>query len=402
MDIDPVSLPTDWWKHGGVKIEFQQTNPKQAKSKAWARYERYKTTTTVAAAIAVGALPEDLRGDYAKKYLSITSVDAAAGTAQRTVKRDLLSPGAAASMPQRTPQRARTVHHNIMSTEVTDDSPLGTHRPCGNCREPGCQYCFTSEAAAPAEHTQVNQPPDGVVTLRAMQEMMRETMRAEMAEWKATFQSTMSEFRSALDGVRQDLVHEKMQREREQRNLMERVARLEEQMAGGRASDGTRDSNIEDKLTLVVGGFGTVPKEVALETVSKALDEIAGFVEAYATSEVPSVVFAKFDSEESLTTFLKHQGEHEGFTVEGLHAGRPKPREERRRQRALNKIKRAVCEVTQAESKAVRLDRRSMKAYRVDGRMAVEIAHVGQDASIKWSQDALPAVKARAEELLTE
>eukprot|EP00972_Heterocapsa_arctica_P052887 7785814-Heterocapsa_arctica.AAC.1 len=66
-------LPPEWWKHGGVKIEFQQEHPKQKGSKSWVRFERYKTTTTVAAAVALGALPEDLKGDLTKKHMTIKS-----------------------------------------------------------------------------------------------------------------------------------------------------------------------------------------------------------------------------------------------------------------------------------------------------------------------------------------
>ena len=78
------------------------------------------------------------------------------------------------------------------------------------------------------------------------------------------------------------------------------------------------------------------------------------------------------------------------------------PPEERRRQRALNKIKRAVCETTNAESKTVRLNRRTMKAFRIEGRVAVEIASVSHDAKIHWAHDVSPAVRARTDELLRE
>eukprot|EP00972_Heterocapsa_arctica_P065418 9656171-Heterocapsa_arctica.AAC.1 len=72
--------------------------------------------------------------------------------------------------------------------------------------------------------------------------------------------------------------------------MTERIQKLEQELGRSEPMRAPRDD--ADKFTLVVGGFGTVPKEVALETVKVALDEVAGFVEAYATSDVPSVVFA--------------------------------------------------------------------------------------------------------------
>eukprot|EP00972_Heterocapsa_arctica_P009649 1421689-Heterocapsa_arctica.AAC.1 len=54
------AMPPEWWKNGGVATRFTADNPKQHGSKAWTRYEQYKITTTVAAAVAMGATREDL------------------------------------------------------------------------------------------------------------------------------------------------------------------------------------------------------------------------------------------------------------------------------------------------------------------------------------------------------
>ena len=361
MDVDPLQGAGDAWaKAGGssaledesTKALFQSVNPKQRESKAWHRYEKYKAATTVGEAIGLGAERTDLNNDFKKKIMTITTKkrkrEAATGTPDRESAERAARPsfaGAVAEVPQ----------------------------------------------MPPIEHR--------AFTLDDIKSLMETTFRNEMTSFTSQIRETFQEIRGSVAEVREELRQERVTREREQQAISERCARIEEQLANrGRSHEGSAD----DKLTLVVGGFGTVPKEVALDTVSKALDDVAGFVEAFATSDVPSVVFARFDTDDALTTFLKQQNECEGFGRQGLRAGRSKPPEERRRQRALNKIKRAVCENTKAESKAVRLNRRTMKAFRIEGHVAVEIALVNHDAKVIWAQDVSPAVRARTEELLNE
>lgn len=155
----------------------------------------------------------------------------------------------------------------------------------------------------------------------------------------------------------------------------------------------------DDKLTLVVGGFGTVPKEVALETVTKALDDVAGFIEAYATSDVPSVVFARFDTERAVATFLRSQKDIEEF--DGLRANRSRPPEERKAQRKLNKIKRAVCEATPCDGKAVRINRSTHRVYHIRDSVATEIARVHNDR-IEWAETVNTDIKNKCAALLEE
>jgi molybdopterin biosynthesis enzyme MoaB len=366
-------LPTEWWKHGDLKVKFAQENPKMKNTKSYVRYERYKRSLTIAAAVAMGATLEDLKTDHHKGYMEIHGM---------AVEEPV---GGKRAVDAATPEDAK--HRSKRPTKDSNDDPPDE---ASNATKKELRF------EEPAAHVQVH---DQAALMMQIKAVMEETLAKHMDKYTKEINDTVKECKASVETVRRDLAQERVTREREQQVINERFARIEEQLANrGRSHEGNED----DKLTLVVGGFGTVPKEVALDTVSKALDDIAGFVEAFATSDVPSVVFAKFDTEDALTTFLKQQNECEGFGREGLHAGRSKPPEERRRQRALNKIKRAVCETTNAESKTVRLNRRTMKAFRIEGRVAVEIASVSHDAKIHWAHDVSPAVRARTDELLRE
>ena len=92
--MDPANLPDDWWRHGELRIEFQQENTKQNRSKAFDRYELYKHSSTVAEAMKNGATREDLQNDLRRSLLTVTSTEADADTMRklRSVKRNLTSP----------------------------------------------------------------------------------------------------------------------------------------------------------------------------------------------------------------------------------------------------------------------------------------------------------------------
>ena len=65
-----------------------------------------------------------------------------------------------------------------------------------------------------------------------------------------------------------------------------------------------------------------------------------GFIEAYPTSNLPSVVFPKFGTERVVATFPRTQKDIEESN--GLRANRSRPPEEQKVQRKLNNIKKAL------------------------------------------------------------
>ena len=98
----------------------------------------------------------------------------------------------------------------------------------------------------------------------------------------------------------------------------------------------------------VVGGYGTVTKVEALAKVQTALTAVSGFIDAFAIGDAPKVAFARFSNVSAMTTFVREQKSVESFS--GLWAARQKPLEVRKVQRALNKVKRGICEVVGASS----------------------------------------------------
>ena len=60
-----------WWHNPQVRIEFQADNPKRANTKAFTRYEAYKTAKTVGDARSASATTSDLRNDFESGFLHI-------------------------------------------------------------------------------------------------------------------------------------------------------------------------------------------------------------------------------------------------------------------------------------------------------------------------------------------
>ena len=147
MPTDPSNLPADWWKDVGAKVQFDQENQKKAGTKAWKRYEEYKSATTVGEAIDLGASREDLLNDLNRSFLTVTvsstppSADDLSETMRRlhAAKRVLSSPGA----PANTPKRDRTEHFGIASPARLDmeferevPTPVGVKSETGNDAAP--------------------------------------------------------------------------------------------------------------------------------------------------------------------------------------------------------------------------------------------------------------------------
>ena len=55
----------------GIKVAYQQRNPKAANSAAYRRYEQYKHASTVGEAFDAGATSMDINHDYRRGYLEV-------------------------------------------------------------------------------------------------------------------------------------------------------------------------------------------------------------------------------------------------------------------------------------------------------------------------------------------
>ena len=119
--MDPAKLPNVCWRHGELRIEFQQGYTKQHRSKAFDRYEMYKHSSTVAEAMKNGATREDLQNDLRRSLLTVTSTEADADTMRklRSVKRNLTSPEKASTAS------LRRKKHNIGTPLSMSDEEFG-------------------------------------------------------------------------------------------------------------------------------------------------------------------------------------------------------------------------------------------------------------------------------------
>ena len=107
-------------KSDSTAIKFIAENPKKMGSKAWERYEKYKTATTVGDATRLGAQWQDLSADFEKEYLQFKDVD--------------MNPSAKRTAPEGTPDRegnARAKKQEPSATPLALAMPQHGHSSSG-------------------------------------------------------------------------------------------------------------------------------------------------------------------------------------------------------------------------------------------------------------------------------
>lgn len=354
MEVDPLQGPGDAWAKAvssaldddNTTIVFQSTNPKQRESKAWHRYEKYKGATTVGEAIGLGAERTDLNNDLKKNFMTITKKDGKRAPATGTPDRE-------------SAERAKTPNFGAVVAEVPTLPPIQRQ----------------------------------AFTLDDIKSLMEKTIRNEMTTFTSQIKDTFQEVRGSVDEVREEMRRDRVSMEE---RLAAMDARMEAMERGGGGARAANDA-VDDTL-LIVRGFGRVTRDLAIETVTKALDEVAGFVEAFAEGLTPTIVKARFDTSQSLQTFLRSQSTVASFN--GMNASRDEPYPKRQWNRTLNKIKRATIETTACDGKEVVIDRFKRQVFKVTGGRLQEIAAVDATSNITWAPDVKEEIKARAGALL--
>ena len=99
-----------------------------------------------------------------------------------------------------------------------------------------------------------------------------------------------------------------------------------------------------------------------------------------------------------MQTFLRTHRSVEA--VNGLHASRSKPKEQRTQERALNKIKRAICEITKCNGDSVIIDRRARHVFVYEEGDMKEMATVSETGEEVWKGAGSEEIRRRAAELL--
>lgn len=125
-----------------------------------------------------------------------------------------------------------------------------------------------------------------------------------------------------------------------------------------------------DKSVAVVGGFGGLEADEAEKFVTQALDEMDGFVEAYANNPEPPVILARFASPLHVKKFLRRQKRVKKFRDSGMWASENRSPKERRRAKVLSKIKKFAIEIGGHEPRSVVINCTTFRAnVRAGGRL---------------------------------
>ena len=141
-------------------------------------------------------------------------------------------------------------------------------------------------------------------------------------------------------------------------------------------------------------------KEDVEKRVREGLVEVPGVKGISFEEGKQSVVFADFSSSVQLQEFLKRQKQYEGF--KGLWANREEGELERKVNRVLNKIKRAVCDVAGVAGNTIRILRApARKVVLMKENTIMEIAQVNVFGEITWNASVEPQVRERTSLLLT-
>ena len=138
-----------------------------------------------------------------------------------------------------------------------------------------------------------------------------------------------------------------------------------------------------------------------MELVEQALVGVDGFQHVCVDrmSMVPRVALVKLDSLESQYELVRfHQSIPE---MHGFWTSKNRSMEDRVKDKALFKIKRAICEISGCDGSSIIIDKPSKTVYRIsaDGSLT-EVAHALSNTIINWNARVEKPIRDRAQQLL--
>ena len=246
-------------KSPGTKVKFEQGNPKTPGSKAYQRYDKYKSSNTIGEATQQGANWQDLTVDFEKGWLTtpdspgIMDVDAPSGAKR--------------AHTEGTPDREATIRAKALAREAEHHQQVET------------QKIEMSSA-----------------TITASRMMLRE-------EVTAIEERIASKVENSIQELKEELKQEKETR----KDLEERVAKLENENKTHKPVAPLDDMDIVEKDRVVIGGFSDMDGKEAEKLVHEVLLGVPGYQGAYATNPAPSVVMAQFDSPAMALRAIRNQ-----------------------------------------------------------------------------------------------
>ena len=324
-------------KNSDTKVKFEQENPKTPGSKAYQRYDKYKSSHTIGEATHQGANWQDLTVDFEKGWL--TTPD---------------SPGI---MDLDVPSGAKRAH-----TEGTPD------------REANSRAKALAREAELQQHVETQKVEMSPATITALRMMLREEVTA--IEEKIT-----NKVADSIHELKEELRQEKEAR----KELEERIAKLENDNQTRRTAARTDDDvDIVEKDRVVIGGFSDMDGDEAEKLVDEVLLGVPGYQGAYATNPAPSVVMAQFDSPAMALRAIRNQKFNPKMLEHKLWASENRSPEERRRCKLVSKLKRMLIEHDKHDAKNVVVNYKWFHVRLRDGMGYRSVAMVTTDGKMEW------------------
>ena len=343
-----TQLQLEALKNPATIIQIQPDNPKKPGSKAFERFDRYKTATTIGDATHKGANWQDLTTDFEKEFLKIPDLMPVDAEGQIGTKR-----GAPAGTPDREADARSKMHSSAT---------------------------MVPKVLIPEANDPISKVEMSAATITALRAMMREEIKNGMLEMEDRFSNKLQQ---AVGNMKEEV---KVEREARQQ-LEERIARLETDSAlkqGNSSQNKNYESEDVDKAVAVVGGFVDKTVEEAEALVEEMMRGIQGYKEMEIVDINPPIALATFDAPMQAMKFIRGQKRNPTVQTNKLWVSENRSRIERMRCKTVSKLKKFLIELggLQPANIIVNYKKFSIMA-RIDGKLA-GLAYVGDDLAIEW------------------
>ena len=335
-------------KNPATIIQIQPDNPKKPGSKAFERFDRYKTATTIGDATNKGANWQDLTTDFEKEFLKIPDLMPVDAAGPGSTKR-----GAPAGTPDREADARSKMHSSA---------------------------AMVPKILIPEANDPISKVEMSAATITALRAMMREEITNGMLEMEDRFSKKLEQ---AVGNMKDEV---KVEREARQQ-LEERIARLETDSAL-KQGNSSQDKNYEfedvDKAVAVVGGFVDKTVEELEALVEDMMRGVQGYKEMEIVDINPPIALATFDSPMQAMKFIRGQKRNPTVQTNKLWVSENRSRMERMRCKAVSKLKKFLIELggLQPANIIVNYKKFSIMA-RINGKLTA-LACVGDDLGIEW------------------
>ena len=348
----PLSqLQLEALKNSATAIQIQEANPKKPGSKAFERFDRYKTATTIGDATAKGANWQDLTGDFEKEYLKIPDLMLVDAAGPGSTKR---------AAPEGTPDREADARSKMGSTTTIFPKAL------------------IPEVSEPVSKVEMS-----AATIAALRGMMRDEIKNGMLEMEHRFTKQLDR---AIGDMKEEMKVEIAARQQ----LEERIVHLEQNLS--KQSNPTPDAGNEgevDKAVAVVGGF----VDKAIEEVESLVEEMMRGVHGYKEVEIiditPPLALATFDTPVQAMKFIRSQKRNATVQTNKLWVSENRSRSERMRCKAVSKMKKFFIELGEFEPSSIIVNYKNFKIMARINSKLVPVANVTADLDVEWLDNSI-------------